>query len=74
MKVKEESVKPGLKLKIQKTKIMASGPISSWQIDGEIVADFIFWAPKSVQMVTLAMKLKDACSLEEKWWQTWTVY
>ena len=66
MKVKEESVKPGLKLKIQKTKIMASGPISSWQIDGEIVADFIFWAPKSVQMVTLAMKLKDACSLEEK--------
>ena len=70
MKVKEESVKPGLKLKIQKTKIMASGPISSWQIDGEIVADFIFWAPKSVQMVTLAMKLKDACSLEEKLWQT----
>ena len=70
MKVKEESVKPGLKLKIQKTKIMASGPISSWQIDGEIVADFIFWAPKSVQMVTLAMKLKDACSLEEKLWPT----
>ena len=66
MKVKEESVKPGLKLKIQKTKIMASGPISSWQIDGEIVADFIFWAPKSVQMVTLAMKLKDASSLEGK--------
>ena len=72
MKVKEESVKPGLKLKIQKTKIMASGPISScgpissWQIDGEIVADFIFWAPKSVQMVTLAMKLKDAYSLEGK--------
>ena len=66
MKVKEESEKVGLKLKIQKTKIMASGPISSWQIDGEIVADFIFWAPKSVQMVTLAMKLKDACSLEEK--------
>ena len=66
MKVKEESVKPGLKLKIQKTKIMASGPISSWQIDGEIVVDFIFWAPKSVQMVTLAMKLKDAYSLEGK--------
>ena len=66
MNVKEESENVGLKLKIQKTKIMASGPISSWQIDGEIVADFIFWAPKSVQMVTLAMKLKDACSLEEK--------
>ena len=69
-KVKEESEKTGLNLKIQKTKIMASGPISSWQIDGEIVADFIFWAPKSVQMVTLAMKLKDACSLEEKLWPT----
>ena len=66
MKVKEEREKVGLKPNIQKTKIMASGPISSWQIDGEIVADFIFWAPKSVQMVTLAMKLKDACSLEEK--------
>ena len=66
MKVKEESEKVGLKLNIQKTKILASGPISSWQIDGEILADFIFWAPKSVQMVTIAMKLKDACSLEEK--------
>ena len=69
MKVKEESEKVGLKLNIQKTKIMASGPITSWEIDGEtveIVTDFIFWAPKSLQMVTAAMKLKDACSLEEK--------
>ena len=60
MKVKEESEKVGLKLNIQKTKIMASDPITSWQIDGEIVADFILGAPKSVQMVTIAMKLKDA--------------
>ena len=69
MKVKEESEKVGFKLNIQKTKIMASGPIISWQIDGETmetVTDFIFWAPKSVQMVTPTMKLKDACSLEEK--------
>ena len=69
MKVKEESEKAGLKLNIQKTNIMASGPITSWQIYGETVetvADFIFWAPKSMQMVTAAMKLKDACSLEEK--------
>ena len=69
MKVKEESEKVGLKLNIQKIKIMASGPITSWQIDGETVEtvmDFIFWAPKSLQMVTAAMKLKDACSLEEK--------
>ena len=69
MKVKEESEKTGLKLNIQKTKIMASGPITSWQIDGEIVetvADFIFGAPKSLQMVIAAMKLKDACFLEEK--------
>ena len=66
MKVKEESEKVGLKLSIQKTKIMASGPITSWQIDGETVADFIFWAPKSLQMVTAAMKLKDTCSLEGK--------
>ena len=69
MKVKEESEKVGLKLSIQKTKIMASGPITSWQIDGETmetVTDFIFWAPKSLQMVTLAMKLKDTYSLEEK--------
>ena len=70
MKVKEESEKVGLKLKIQKTKIIASGPITSWQIDGETmetVTDFIFWgAPKSLQMVTATMKLKDTCSLEEK--------
>ena len=69
MKVKEESEKVGLKLNIQKTKIMASGPITSWEIDGETketVRDFIFGAPKSVQMVTSAMKLKDACSLEGK--------
>ena len=63
MKVKEESEKVGLKLNIQKTKIMASGPTTSWEIDG---ADFIFWAPKSLLMVTTAMKSKDACSLEEK--------
>ena len=69
MKVKEESEKAGLKLNIQKTKIMASGPITSWQIDGETVetvTDFCFGAPKSLQMVTAAMKLKDTCSLEEK--------
>ena len=66
MKVKEESEKVGLKLSIQKTKITATSPITSWQIDGETVADFIFWAPESLQMVTAAMKLKDAYSLEEK--------
>ena len=66
MKVKEKSEKVGLKLNIQKTKIMASGPIMSWQIDGETVTDFIFVAPKSLQMVTAAIKLKDAYSLEEK--------
>ena len=66
MKVKEESEKVGLKLNIQKTKIMASGPITSWQIDGETVTDFILGAPKSLQIVTAAMKLEDACSLEEK--------
>ena len=69
MKVKEESEKVGLKLNIQKTKIMASGPIASWAIDGETVetvSDFIFWAPRSLQMVTTAMKLKDAYSLEKK--------
>ena len=69
MKVKEESEKVGLKLNIQKTKIMASGPIISWQIDGETVetvTDLILGAPKSLQMVIAAMKLKDACSLEEK--------
>ena len=72
MKVKEESEKVGLKLNIQKTKIMSSGPITSWQIDGETVetvSDFIFWgAPKSLQMVTAAMKLKGAYSLEGKPW------
>ena len=72
MKVKEESEKVGLKLSVQKMKIMASGPITSWEIDGETgetvetVADFIFWAPKSLQMVTAAIKLKDAYSLEGK--------
>ena len=73
MRVKEESEKAGWKLNIQKTKIMASGPITSWQIVGETmetVTDFIFWAPKSLQMVTAAMKLKDACSFEEKLWPT----
>ena len=69
MKVKEESEKAGLELNIHKTKIMASSPITSWQVDGEIkesVRDFIFVAPKSLQMVTAAMKLKDTCSLKEK--------
>ena len=69
MKVKEESEKVGLKLNIQKTKIIASGPITSWQIDGETtetVSDFILGAPKSLQMVIAAMKLKDNCSLKEK--------
>ena len=66
MKVKEESEKVGLKLNVEKTKIMASGPITSWQIDGETVSDLIFWASKSLQMVIVAMKLKDAYSLEEK--------
>ena len=67
MKVKEESKKAGLKLNIQKIKIMTSGPITSWQIDGETIFS---WAPKSLQTVTAAMKLKDACSLEEKLWST----
>ena len=69
MKVKEESEKVGLKLNLQKTKIMASSPITSWQIDGETtetVRDFILGAPKSLQIVTIAIKLIDACSLEEK--------
>ena len=67
MKVKEEREKGGLKLNIQKTKIMASGPITSWQINGETMeTGRLFWAPKSLQMVIAAMKLKDACSLEEK--------
>ena len=73
MKVKEESEKAGLKLNIQKTKIMASGPITSWQIDGKQWKQWqtlLSWAPKSLQMVTAAMKLKDACSLEGKLWQT----
>ena len=73
MKVKEESEKVGLKLNIQKTKIMASSPITSWEIDGETmktVSDFILGAPKSLQMVIAAMKLKDACSLEGKLWPT----
>ena len=77
MKVKEESEKVGLKLNIQKTKIMASGPITSCQIDGETVetvSDFIFWAPKSLQMVTAAMILKDTCSLKEKLWPAETAY
>ena len=66
MKVKEESEQVGLKLNIQKTNIMASGPITSWEIDGETVSDFIFWPPKSLQMVTAAIKLKGAYSLEGK--------
>ena len=73
MRVKEESEKAGLKLNIQKTKIMASSPITSWQIDGETmetVTNFILGAPKSLWMVTAAMKLKEGCSLEEKLWQT----
>ena len=77
MKVKEQSEKVGLKLNIQKMKIMASGPITLWEIDGETVetvSDFIFWAPKSLQMVTAAIKLKDTCSLEEKLSPTWIVY
>ena len=71
MKVKEDNGKVGLKLNIQKTKIMASGPITSWEIDGETVADLIFLvAPKSLQMVIAAMELKDTYSLEEKLWPT----
>ena len=73
LKVKVESEKVGLKLNIQKTKIMASGPITSWEIDGETVqtvADFIWGAPKSLQIMIVAMKLKDAYSLEEKLWPT----
>ena len=73
MKVKEESVKAGLKLNIQKTKIMASGAITSWQINGKQWKQWqtlFSWAPKSLLMVTTTMKLKDTCSLEEKLWQT----
>ena len=69
MKVKEESEKADLKLNIQKTKTMASGPITSWQINEETVTEF-FWTPKSLHMMTAAMKLKDACSLKEKLWPT----
>ena len=77
MKVKEKSEKVGLKLNIQKTKIMASSPITSWQIDGEAmetVADLFRVAPKSLQIVTAAMKLKDDCSLEKKLWPTYFAY
>ena len=77
MKVKEEREKAGLKLNIQKIKIMESGSITSWQIDEEtmeIVTVFIYWVPKSLQMVTAAVKLKDACSLEEKPWPTKKAY
>ena len=72
MKVKEESEKVGLKFNIQKTKIMASGPITSWQIDGETIetVSLYFWAPESLKMVSVAMKLKDVCYLEEKLWPT----
>ena len=66
IKVKEESEKSGLKLNIKKTKIMASGPITSWQIDGETMETVSSWAPKSLQMVIAAMKLKDTCSLKEE--------
>ena len=74
MKVKEESKKVGLKLNIQKTKIMGSSPITSWKIDGETVADSMLGVPKSLQMVIAAMKLKDAYSLEGKLWPTYTAY
>jgi len=75
MKVKEESEKVGLKLNIQKTKIMASGPITSWEIDGETLETLAdFWAPKSLQMVTAAMKIKDTYSLEGKLWPTYPYY
>ena len=77
VKVEEESEKVGLKFNTQKTKIMASGPITSWQIDGETVETvkyFIFWAPNLLQMVIAAMKLKDTCSLKEKLWPTQTAY
>ena len=77
MNVKEEREKVGLKLNIQKMKIMATGPITSWQIDGktvETVVDLFFWAPKSLQMVIAAMKLKDAFSLKGKLWPTYTAY
>ena len=74
MNVKEESENVGLKLNIQKTNIMASEPITSWQIVGETVTDFIFLGSKITEIVTAAMKLKDVCSLEEKLWSTYTAY
>ena len=77
MKVKKESEKVGLKLNIQKTKIMAFSSITSWQIEGgkaETVQILFSWAPKPLQIVTAAMKLKDACSIEEKLWLTWIAY
>ena len=76
MNVKEESEKVGLKLNIQKTKIMASGPITSWKIEKQWKQwqTLFSWAPKSLHMVTAAMQLKDACSLEEKLWPTYTLY
>ena len=77
MKLKEENENIDLKLKIQKTKLMASGPITSWQIDGETMEQWqtlFFWAPKSLQMVTAAMKLKDIFSMEEKLWPLWIAY
>jgi len=77
MRVKEDSEKAGLKLNFQKTNIMESGPITSWQVEGEkmeIVTDFLFFFAKSLWMVTTAMKLKDTCSLPRKLWQTYTVY
>ena len=74
LKVKVESEKVGLKLNIQKTKIMASGPITSWQIEGETVETLFSCTPKSLQTVTAAMKIKDACSFEDKLWPTWTAY
>ena len=77
MKVKGESEKVGLKLNIQKSKIMASSPVTSWQVDRETVdtvTDFIFWAPKSLQMVIAAIKLKDTYSLKEKLWPSYTAY
>ena len=77
MKMKEESEKAGLKLNIQETKIMASGPVTSWQVDGKQWKQWqtlFSWASKSLWMLAAAMKLKDACSLEEKLWQTWIAY
>ena len=74
IKLKEESEKVGLKLNIQKTKIMASGPITSWQIDGETVTDFIFWGSKIIADGDYSHEIKDACSLKEKLWPNYTAY